>query len=717
MATPDNALAVRRAQEDPAAVRWLLTAATLAILGVLIVVPVANVFYEAFARGPAVFWNALVGDPDTLSAIRLTLFVAPIAVVLNVVFGMAAAWAIARFRFAGRGALTAAVDLPFAVSPVVAGLMIVLIFGLQGYLGPWLREIGVQVIFNWPGLVLATAFVTFPFVARELIPLMEAIGSEEEVAGVSLGGRGWQIFRRITLPNIKWGLLYGIILCNARAMGEFGAVYVVSGHIAGQTDTLPLRVEKLFQEYNMAGAFAASTLLSSLALVTLAIKSGLEWKTRRDMEARIREATQQDEAPAPAPHAAEPAPDAVGSAGPSAPSPPLQSAVRPADAPHPGAQRLRLLRAVPPVERRPENRVDATGEVANVGISVQNVTKTFGDFVALDNVSVEVPHGALVALLGPSGSGKTTLLRIISGLETADGGTILYEDEDATNRSPRDRNVGFVFQHYALFRHMTVFENVAFGLRVRKWKKAAIDHRVNELLRLIQLEGLGNQVPSQLSGGQRQRVALARALAAAPKVLLLDEPFGALDAKVRQELRQWLRRLHDEIHVTSVFVTHDQEEAFEVADRVVVMNHGRIEQVGTPEEVFEHPANGFVMDFLGNVNVFHGRVEGGRALLHGFEVDYPDYQSSEARPATVYVRPHELEIDHRPSDRASLAAQIVRINPAGAAVKVELAARDFGVLLNVVLTQERHAELGLRAGDAVYVFPKRARVFVQDYSI
>jgi sulfate/thiosulfate transport system ATP-binding protein len=681
MATPSNVLAVRRAQEDPTVVRWLSIAGALAVVGVLIVIPIVNVFVEAFARGLSAYVEALIGDSDTLSAIRLTLLVAPIAVAMNIVFGVAAAWAIARFRFPGRGVLTALVDLPFAVSPVVAGLILVLIFGLQGYLGAWLREVGVKIIFNWPGLVLATAFVTFPFVARELIPLMEAIGSEEEVAGVSLGGRGWQIFRRITLPNIKWGLLYGIILCNARAMGEFGAVYVVSGRITGQTDTLPLRVEKLFQEYNMPGAFAAASLLSSLALVTLAIKTGLEWKTRRDLEARVREATQQDEEPVLS-EAVEAAngPDAAESE---------QSATGPATVQRTAPQHVRLLRAVPPLDRRPENGVDARAE-GQVGISVQNVTKRFGDFVALDNVSVDVPHGALVALLGPSGSGKTTLLRIISGLETADSGSILYEDQDATDRSPRDRNVGFVFQHYALFRHMTVFENIAFPLRVRKWKRADIERRVKELLRLIQLESLGNQVPSQLSGGQRQRVALARALAAAPKVLLLDEPFGALDAKVRQELRQWLRRLHDEIHVTSVFVTHDQEEAFEVADRVVV---------------------------IGNVNVFHGRVEDGRALLHGFEVDYPDYPHREAKPATVYVRPHELEIDHRAPNHASLAAQVVRVNPAGASVKVELSARDFGLMLNVVLSQERHAELGLRAGDAVFVFPKRARVFVQDYTI
>src|SRR5437764_12637633 len=249
-----------------------------------------------------------------------------------------------------------------------------------------------------------------------------------------------------------------------------------------------------------------------------------------------------------------------------------------------------------------------------MSISVKQVSKSFGSFRALEHVSLEVAGGSLVALLGPSGSGKTTLLRIIAGLEVPDAGTVLYQDEDVTEAAVKDRNVGFVFQHYALFRHMTVFENVAFGLRVRRWPRKRVKERVGELLRLIQLDGLAGSYPSQLSGGQRQRVALARALAPEPKVLLLDEPFGALDAKVRQDLRQWLRRLHDEIHVTSVFVTHDQEEAFEVADRVVIMNHGHVEQTGTPREIFERPANPFVMDFLGNVNVFHGHViaEAGR---------------------------------------------------------------------------------------------------------
>jgi sulfate transport system permease protein len=282
--TAAGSRARKAAQNDPAWVKWLLVSLALATIGLLIVVPVVNVFYQAFGGGVKAYWNNLFRDRDTLNAILLTLTVAPVAVVLNVVFGVAAAWAIARFRFPGRTILTALVDLPFSVSPVVAGLVLMLIFGLQGYLGPWLRDHNLQVIFATPGLILATAFVTLPFVARELIPVMEALGSEEEVAAVSLGAGAWQLFWRVTLPNIKWGLLYGVILCNARAMGEFGAVYVVSGHIAGRTDTMPLRVQRLFEDYNNPGSFAVASVLTLLALVTLVVKVGLEHKTRRDIE-------------------------------------------------------------------------------------------------------------------------------------------------------------------------------------------------------------------------------------------------------------------------------------------------------------------------------------------------------------------------------------------------------------------------------------------------
>lgn len=273
----------RHAQTDPPAVKWTLIVLAVLTVGVLVVIPIVNVFYQALADGPAAYWNNLFGDPDTRHSIYLTLIVAPVAVLLNIVFGLMAAWLITRFRFPGRTVLTTLIDLPFAVSPVVAGLMFMLLFGLQGYFGPWLREHHFKIVFAWPGLVLVTAFVTFPFVARELIPVMEALGPDEEIAAVSLGANGWQVFWRITIPNIKWGLLYGIILCNARAMGEFGAVHVVSGHISGQTDTMPLRVEKLFQEYRNPASFAVASLLTFLALITLFVKIWLQRKTQHDL--------------------------------------------------------------------------------------------------------------------------------------------------------------------------------------------------------------------------------------------------------------------------------------------------------------------------------------------------------------------------------------------------------------------------------------------------
>jgi sulfate transport system ATP-binding protein len=351
-----------------------------------------------------------------------------------------------------------------------------------------------------------------------------------------------------------------------------------------------------------------------------------------------------------------------------------------------------------------------------MSIIVKNVSKRFGQFAAVDNVTLEVPNGELVALLGPSGSGKTTLLRIIAGLEVADEGSVLHHDEDVTTYSPSERKVGFVFQHYALFRHMTIADNIGYGLRVRGVPKPERMERVNELLKLIRLDNFGSRYPSQLSGGQRQRVALARALAARPAVLLLDEPFGALDAKVRTELRQWLRRLHEEIHVTSVFVTHDQEEAFEVADRVVVMNRGKVEQVGAPAEVFERPANAFVMDFLGQVNVFRGAVEGGKTVIRPSEIPPPD---SGRQPAgtDVYVRPHELAIEHRRNGEAAIEAKVVHVNPTGSRTKIELKAIEFDQMILAELTSERYAELGLKAGDVVYVSARRAHVFAPSYSI
>ncbi|MBW3636467.1 MAG: sulfate/molybdate ABC transporter ATP-binding protein [Armatimonadetes bacterium] len=350
-------------------------------------------------------------------------------------------------------------------------------------------------------------------------------------------------------------------------------------------------------------------------------------------------------------------------------------------------------------------------------ITIRDITKRYGAFTALQNVSLEVPQGKLVALLGPSGSGKTTLLRVIAGLEAPDSGSVLYEQDDVTQRAAKERNVGFVFQHYALFGHMTIFENIAFGLRVRKWKNDAVRERVTELLRLIQLEGLEKRLPSQLSGGQRQRVALARALAASPQMLLLDEPFGALDAKVRADLRRWIRQLHDEIHMTSVFVTHDQEEAFEVADHVVVMNKGRIEQEGAPDEVFAHPANAFVTDFLGHVNVFHGRIQNGRAHIGtvempmSFDVPAPEDHAEEGAEVTAYIRPHEVDIDRVSHGSDSMFAIVTRVNRSGSTVKIALVAQEGQLPLDVELPHERDAELGLVVNDRVWVYPRQVRVF------
>ncbi len=318
-----------------------------------------------------------------------------------------------------------------------------------------------------------------------------------------------------------------------------------------------------------------------------------------------------------------------------------------------------------------------------MAITVTDVNKRFGDFVALDDVSLEVPSGSLTALLGPSGSGKSTLLRVIAGLETPDSGRVEISGEDATDVPVRKRGVGFVFQHYAAFKHMTVRENVAFGLRIRKRAKGEIRDRVDELLDLVQLNGLAGRYPSQLSGGQRQRMALARALAVEPKVLLLDEPFGALDARVRKELRSWLRRLHEEVHQTTVLVTHDQEEAMEVADRIAVMDQGRIQQVGAPRELYEHPVNQFVMEFIGAVN----------------------------RLGDAFVRPHDIELRAEPNGVTS-AATVERLVHLGFEVRVELERED-GERLSAQVTRDVADELGLEPGSSIHVRPTNARVFTE----
>jgi sulfate transport system ATP-binding protein len=352
-----------------------------------------------------------------------------------------------------------------------------------------------------------------------------------------------------------------------------------------------------------------------------------------------------------------------------------------------------------------------------MSIQVKNIHKEFGSFTALNDISLDFPSGELVALLGPSGCGKTTLLRIIAGLEAADSGQVLLDGEDASGTHVRERQVGFVFQHYALFRHMTVFDNVAFGMRMKprgqRQPEAKIRAKVHELLNLVQLDWLADRFPSQLSGGQRQRIALARALAVEPRVLLLDEPFGALDAKVRKELRRWLRKLHDELHITSIFVTHDQEEALEVADRVVLMDHGKVEQIGTPEEVYRHPATPFVYGFLGAVNFFHGRAEGEAVRVGEDTLAHQADEFEYGAEVIAFARPHELDIDTDPHSRAGVAARINRVLSFGVTARVELdGINGFSEQhFEVEMTRQRVAELGLADGQLVRLVPSRLKVF------
>ena len=352
-----------------------------------------------------------------------------------------------------------------------------------------------------------------------------------------------------------------------------------------------------------------------------------------------------------------------------------------------------------------------------MSIEVQHINKRFGDFVALNDISLNFPAGELTALLGPSGCGKTTLLRIIAGLESPDSGSVLLDGQDASARHVRERQVGFVFQHYALFKHMTVFENIAFGLRVKlrseRPSESVIKEKVHKLLELVQLDWLADRYPPQLSGGQRQRIALARALAVEPRVLLLDEPFGALDAKVRKELRRWLRRLHDDLHVTSIFVTHDQEEALEVADQIVLMNKGNVEQIGAPADVYNHPASPFVYGFLGNVNLFHGCVDEGVLTSGGASFDAPDYASTRDTKGIAYVRPHDLEVERYTPGAEGIPAKLQRAHAIGPLAQLELERDDNHGLLEALISNERFTQLGLKEGEMLVVRPKRSRVFIE----
>jgi sulfate/thiosulfate transport system ATP-binding protein len=360
-----------------------------------------------------------------------------------------------------------------------------------------------------------------------------------------------------------------------------------------------------------------------------------------------------------------------------------------------------------------------------MSIEIRNISKNFGNFQALGDVSLDIHSGELVALLGPSGCGKTTLLRIIAGLETADQGSILFSGEDTTDVHVRERQVGFVFQHYALFRHMTVFENVAFGLRMKprsqRPSEAKIKEKVHSLLGLVQLDWLAARQLRRKAVGQRQRIALARALAVEPKVLLLDEPFGALDAKVRKELRRWLRRLHEDLNVTSIFVTHDQEEALEVADRVVLMNQGKVEQIGSPQQVWDHPASPFVYGFLGDVNLFHGRANEGEVQLDGMRIDSPEHAGARDAKAFAYVRPHDFDVERYAPGAEGIVAQLSRAIVIGPTARLELTPSEAHKgggegadesLIEAQISAQQYRDMGLREGDMLVLSPRNVRVFV-----
>ncbi|MDR1625659.1 MAG: sulfate ABC transporter ATP-binding protein [Spirochaetia bacterium] len=355
-----------------------------------------------------------------------------------------------------------------------------------------------------------------------------------------------------------------------------------------------------------------------------------------------------------------------------------------------------------------------------MSIEIANISKKFGDFTALDSINLTIPSGEITALLGPSGSGKTTLLRIIAGLEVPDAGSISLFGEDSTHKQTKDRKVGFVFQHYALFRHMSVFENIAFGLKIRpraiRPGKREIREKVYRLLSLVQLESLAGRLPSELSGGQKQRVALARALAIEPRVLLLDEPFGALDAKVRQELRRWLRFLHDEIHITSVFVTHDQEEALEVSDNIVILNKGRVEQVGTPEDVYDHPANPFVYGFLGNVNLFHARLDKGVLDLENSE------NAPRGTEVSFFVRPHDVAISLSNDDNKGIEAKITAHRILGSRVRVHLETLSGGKEIEADINKKEWTAIREKNRKTVYIVFFGAKIYSKgevwsDYTI
>ena len=505
----------------------LITISVLFMI-VMLVLPLFSVITNSLSEGFK-FYVSSISTEYVRSALFVTILATLVAVTINTFFGIMAAFLLTKFSFKGKQVLATLIDIPFSISPVIVGLAFLMTFGRLGWTYPAIRAINtffgtnIRIAFAIPGVILATIFVTFPFVSREIIPILNSQGKDEEEAAALMGASGFTIFRKITLPQMKWGLIYGIILCSARALGEFGAVNALS-KTRGETFTLPLEIDALYMSgttSSITAAFAVSSVLVLIAVVVLILRN-IAWYRSQD--------------------------------------------------------------------------------------------KQQGNFRASDNVSFGIKKGKLAALLGPSGSGKTTLLRIIAGLENPNAGDIFIDGKRVNDIPAAKRGIGFVFQSYALFRYMTVFDNIAFGLEIAKMPKKQIKERVFELLELTGLSGLENRYPNQLSGGQRQRVAFARALAPNPQVLLLDEPFAAIDAKVRSELRLWLKEMVSKLGITSIFVTHDQDEAVEVADEILITNHGKIEQMGSPLEIYKSPKTPFVAQFVGRSSIVENYES-----LKGFE--------------------------------------------------------------------------------------------------
>ena len=536
----------------------LITISVLFMI-VMLVLPLFSVITNSLSEGFK-FYVSSISTEYVRSALFVTILATLVAVTINTFFGIMAAFLLTKFSFKGKQVLATLIDIPFSISPVIVGLAFLMTFGRLGWTYPAIRAINtffgtnIRIAFAIPGVILATIFVTFPFVSREIIPILNSQGKDEEEAAALMGASGFTIFRKITLPQMKWGLIYGIILCSARALGEFGAVNALS-KTRGETFTLPLEIDALYMSgttSSITAAFAVSSVLVLIAVVVLILRN-IAWYRSQD---------------------------------------------------------------------RTEDKMY---------VEMRNIYKQYGNFRASDNVSFGIEKGKLAALLGPSGSGKTTLLRMIAGLENPNAGDIFIDGKRVNDIPAAKRGIGFVFQSYALFRYMTVFDNIAFGLEIAKMPKKQIKERVFELLELTGLSGLENRYPNQLSGGQRQRVAFARALAPNPQVLLLDEPFAAIDAKVRSELRLWLKEMVSKLGITSIFVTHDQDEAVEVADEILITNHGKIEQMGSPLEIYKSPKTPFVAQFVGRSSIVENYES-----LKGFE--------KIERAQKAIVRPEFLEL-------------------------------------------------------------------------